>query len=154
MLFQNLNRYLATAPRRELDSRDLDMLQKAALLATKSDLRWKVGAIIYDSRTVFGKAVNVSKTHPFYHKWHKLTTHLHAEAGALIKALRHEAFYDHTYTRIAVARLDRLNQSAISFPCEHCFAMLHASRIYEYICYDKTGIPVRVDVRDEHVYSV
>jgi len=146
-VFQNLNRYLATAPHLPLDDRDRAMLQKAATLAAKSDLRWKVGAIIYDSRTEYGKAVNVSKTHPFYHKWHKLTTHLHAEAGALIKALRHEGFYDHSHMRIAVARLGRTGKHAISYPCEHCFAMLQASRVYEYICYDKLGLPVRIDTR-------
>jgi deoxycytidylate deaminase len=145
VLFQNLNRYLAAHPKSDLDGRDLDMLQRAHTLAARSDLRWKVGAVIYDSRIIFGQAYNVSKTHPFYHRWHKLTTHLHAEAGALIKALRHEAFYDHNYVRIAVARLDRTGMRAISYPCEHCFAMLQSVKINIFVCYDKHGIPVRLD---------
>lgn len=144
-VFQNLNRHLDAAPHEALDSRDLDMLQRAARLAVKSDLRWKVGAVIYDSRIVFGQAVNVSKTHPYYHRWHKLTTHLHAEAGALIKALRHEAFYDHRFVRIAVARLDRTGNAAISYPCEHCYAMLQAVHIYTYVCYNSKGLPVKID---------
>ncbi len=153
MLFQNLNRYLASLPTSKLDGRDVDMLRKAAQLAAKSDLRWKVGAVIYDSRIIFGQAFNVSKTHPFYHRWHKLTTHLHAEAGALIKALRHEAFYDHQYVRIAVARLDRTGRTAISYPCEHCFAMLQASKINTFVCYDKHGEPVRLDLDPNYEYT-
>lgn len=145
MLFQNLNRYLAALPNNPLDSRDRDMLRKATQLAAKSDLRWKVGAVIYDSRTVYGQAYNVSKTHPFYHRWHKLTTHLHAEAGALIKALRHEEFYGQSYARIAVARLDRTGKHAISYPCEHCFAMLHASKVNTFVCFDKHALPIRID---------
>lgn len=150
-MFDNLNHYLNSAPKQQLTLRDAKCLDIAHDHALKSVLRYRVGAVIYGSKFVYGYGFNQAKTHPVYNKWHKLSTHTHAEARALLRAVR-AAADDHVpwhYLSIAVVRLDKHERRGVSYPCKHCFAMLRDAGINRFVCNDTTGSAVAIDLTED-----
>ena len=84
----------------------------AAREAEKSPLRFKLGAVIRDGKTIVSKAYNIDKTHTKYGCGRFNT--LHAEANAIYKAVR--TGYELTGTTLYVYRYNGL----LAKPCPDC----------------------------------
>lgn len=108
--------------------------------------RYKMAAVLIRRDYINITSVNVAKTHPFQNKYNKLTTHTHAEIGAIIRAARDQGGTEHA--TIIVARHRTTNMAGPSFPCDSCLEAILAAKIGYIVCTERTGRLVCISTRD------
>jgi len=97
------------------------ILELAVKEARKSDHRHKMGAVIFNHKSIISSGRNyscrsVKHCHPRFFRW---KGSLHAEMDAIIKAKRDLDGYS-----ILIIRVNNLGNLMFAMPCDHCMAYL------------------------------
>lgn len=116
-----------------LTKRDLSRYDLALDVAKASELRYKIGAVIYRGKTRISLATNVLKSHPEHAKrYGPHVISIHAEHRALLLA--------RTSVEGATIYIARYGGRGIAKPCDNCRTYLLESGIAYMVYYNGVQI--------------